>query len=224
MKRTFGRLWQKDDRDRRFLLVPDRRLALTRNFRFWYPGAALDQGAQPACVGYSSWKWLYSGPVKNRKMPFTALQLYKEAQKWDEWPGENYDGTSVRGAFKFLAHEGYVSEYRWAFDVQTILDYVLTVGPIVMGTSWYSGMMDPDRNMYVKVAGIVEGGHAYLFVGANRYRKNPDGTVGAFRILNSWGSSWGAKGRAWIGFDDVGKLMAEPDSEACAATEITKIP
>ena len=222
MKRTFGRLYFPDVRDMGHLMKPDVRKAATINSRFWYPGLALNQGSQPACVGYSSWKWLYGGPVKNRAMPFNALELYFEAQKWDEWPGENYDGTSVRGAFKYLKNSGYVGEYQWAFNVGSVLAYVLTTGPIVMGTNWFTGMMDPDSHMYVKTTGVVEGGHAYLFCGANRLRRNSDGTTGAFRILNSWGSSWGAKGRAWISLQDAAFLMAQPQAEACIAIEVKK--
>jgi len=220
--RSFGRLYKPDVRDKKYLLRPDTARAMMINQRFWYPGAALDQGAEPACVGYSTWKWLYGGPVKNRAMSFTPYRLYKEAQKWDEWPNEDYDGTSVRGVFKFLQHEGFVSEYQWAFNLDTVIAYVLTVSPIVMGTNWYTDMMDPDSNMYVKPTGVVEGGHAYLFCGINKLRKNPDGSVGAFRILNSWGQSWGAKGRAWITFKDVQYLLSQADSEACTATEVKK--
>jgi hypothetical protein len=222
MKRTFGRLYAPDVRDMRYLIKPDVRKAAAINFRFWYPGPALCQGSQPACVGYSTWKWLYGGPIKNRIMPFSPYQLYLEAQKWDEWPGEGYDGTSVRGAFKFLENSGYVSEYQWAFNIGSVLAYVLTTGPIVMGTDWYTGMMDPGSGMYVKPTGVVEGGHAYLFCGVNRMKKNPDGSLGALRILNSWGSSWGAKGRAWITFQDAAFLMAQPQAEACIAVEVKK--
>ena len=220
--KAFGRLYKADEMDKKYLLRPDMARATAINQRFWYLGVALDQGAEPACVGYSTWKWLYGGPVKNRALPFSPFQLYKEAQKWDEWPGDLYDGTSVRGAFKFLQNQGYVGSYNWAFDVNAVANYVLTVGPIVMGTDWLTGMMEPDQNMYIKATGIVEGGHAYLFCGLNRRRKNPDSSVGAFRILNSWGPYWGAKGRAWITFNDVANLLARADAEACAAVERAK--
>jgi len=221
-KRVFGRLYEPDVRDANFPIRPKMSVARTINFKYWYPGVPLDQGSEPACVGYASWKWLYSRPVSNRSMPFMPYELYKEAQKWDEWSGEQYEGTSIRGAFKFLKNEGYVSEYQWGFDIETVLAYVLLTGPIVFGTTWFSDMSDPDSNNYLHVSGDKLGGHAYMLVGANRKRKNPDGTVGAFRMLNSWGSSWGSNGRSWLSFTDVEKLLGYNNTEACVAVELKK--
>jgi hypothetical protein len=42
----------------------------------------------------------------NRKR-YDAGWLYHEAQRIDEWPGEDYDGTSVRAGMDVLRTEGH---------------------------------------------------------------------------------------------------------------------
>ena len=43
-----------------------------------------------------------------------VVQLFGHSQKLDEWAGENYDGTSVRGAAKYLQKNKKIGNYYWA--------------------------------------------------------------------------------------------------------------
>ncbi len=213
-----GRLVRKDERDNKHLL-PRRAEAKHVNSRYWTAKPALDQGATSQCVGYSGYQWLTAFPVSN-KPPFTPTDLYHEAQKQDEWDGENYEGSSVRGCFKALKDKGYVSEYLWADSVDAIVDHLLTVGPVVMGTNWLEGMFMADKDGYIDdIGGKVAGGHAYCLIGANRTRRKGDGTRGAVRVLNSWGVGWQSKGKAWISLAALDELLHQ-DGEACTATEL----
>jgi C1A family cysteine protease len=191
----------------------------------WFSPGVLDQGATSQCVAYSGLKWLTSHPLVN-KPAFVPVWLYKEAQKVDEWPGEDYDGTSVRALFKVLKREGYVSEYRWAFDLETVVNHVLTTGPLVMGTAWDAELSNPDASNYIEPGARIENsqeGHAWLIIGANRKRLNPNSTErGAVRMINSWGAGWGDKGRAWMSFKSLAQLI-EIDGEAAAAIEAKKV-
>lgn len=215
---NFGRLWKPDPRDKNYPIRRDPR-ANKISRRIWGLNIILDQGTTPQCVGYSGAGYLMAAPVRNKRVD--PYWLYKLAQKYDEWPGENYDGSSVRGLFKGLHKEGYVTEYRWAFEVGPVLDHVLLEGPVVVGTSWFDGMMNLDSQGYIWPRGREVGGHAYLIIGADRVRKNPDGTTGAFRIVNSWGRSWGQQGRAWVTFDIMDKLLRN-QGESATATEVCK--
>jgi hypothetical protein len=216
---AMGRLVSKDTRDHNYLLQP-KKIALKKTSKYWVALPALDQGDTPQCVGYSSYQWLTSSPVKNLP-PFKPVDLYHQAQKNDEWPGEDYEGSSVRGAFKYLKSAGYVSEYRWALDVETIVGHLLTVGPVVMGTTWTEGMFMADSEGFIDdIGGKEAGGHAYCLIGANRLKKSKHG-VGAVRVLNSWGTGWEDKGRAWLSFAALSWLLKQ-DGEACAAMEIKK--
>lgn len=213
-----GRLHAPDERDRRFLLPPRRVEAKGVVRRSWTAGAILNQGNTPQCVGYSTWGFLTASPIRN-KPSFSPTDLYREAQQNDEWPGEGYDGSSVRGAMKALQKRGLVSGYSWAFDCEAVIDHVLSVGPVVMGTDWYERMFVPNRYGYLLPEGRVVGGHAWLIVGADRERNNRDGTVGAIRMINSWGRGWGENGRARMSFAALDRLI-KADGEASVATEV----
>jgi hypothetical protein len=239
LKKRLGRRQMTDVRDHGFALgIPVRLPDI--NSKTWTPGPSSpwDQGFTSQCVAYSTNQYLAASPYRNAVPPKQAgvtreswlNHFYKECQKIDEWPGENYDGTSVRAAMKLLLQWGYITEYRWAFDVPTVLNYVLTTGPMVVGTDWTVPMFDPmtDKKyksfIQVSPGGTydVAGGHAYTLIGANRTKVCPDGTKGAFRILNSWGKSWGETGRAWISFREFGILLAN-QGEAAVAKEILKM-
>ena len=220
--RRFGRLHVEDERDKKFLLTPDLKRASGVTKRYWHAGRVLNQGSTPQCVAYSGYKYLTAGPVRNTHLPWKPAELYKHAQEHDEWPGDDYDGSSLRGLFKYLHKEGFVSEYRWGFDLETILSHVLTEGPLVLGSTWYSEMSTP-RNGFIMPQGRAVGGHAYVIIGANRNKKRKGATErGAFRILNSWGRSWGQCGRAWMSFLDFEMLLEDRDVEACMAVEVDK--
>lgn len=215
-----GRLASVDIRDHSYLAKPRRAAANVRS-RYYYVGKPEDQGQTPQCVGYSTHKFLTAGPVRNVKGIPTPTEIYAAAQTRDEWPGEDYEGTSVRGAFKYLSEVGYIGEYNWAFDLETCVNWLLTVGPMVVGTIWLADMFDPDAKGFLRVSGDNVGGHAWPLIGCNRDRKCPDGSKGAFRMMNSWGAEWGQKGQAWVSFVDFEKLLRE-DGEAACAREILK--
>lgn len=211
-----GRKVSRDDRDRRFSVA---RLPTTVMARTWTSRGVLDQGSTSQCVAYSGVKYLTSSPVLNRPKE-RPEDIYRSCLKIDEWIGEDWDGgTSVRALFKVLKGLGYVTEYRWAFDAETAINHILTRGPVVLGTEWFMSMFTGDRHGYIEPEGEMVGGHAYLAIGANRRRKNPDGTTGAVRIINSWGANWNDEGRAWLTTQHLDRLI-KAEGEAAVATEV----
>src|SRR5437773_1641745 len=86
----FGRVPAIDFRDRKF---PMKLQAAHLNSRYYVAPTVLDQGATPQCVAYAGEGFLMAGPVKNKPYK-TPQDLYNLCQQNDEWPGEDYDGTS----------------------------------------------------------------------------------------------------------------------------------
>jgi hypothetical protein len=93
----------------------------------------MDQGSEGACVGFGSTRAMM---LLNRRR-YDARWLYHMAQTIDEWPGEDYDGTSVRAGMDVLRDMGHrrvrgkrtsavdaaegISENRWARSVEEVM-------------------------------------------------------------------------------------------------------
>lgn len=220
-----GRLRSVDDRDLNHLLPP-RGAAPTpvlKHFQYWSSPDALDQGESSSCVGHGWHQFLRCSPIRNTRGIPGPYEIYNAAQLIDEWPGIDPEilGTSVRAGAKVLVKGGFLSAYRWAFDGATVVNHLLSVGPMVIGTDWMSGMMQTDKHGYITPKGSMVGGHCTIVVGVNTLTKNPDGTIGSATILNSWSPKWGVKGRAKITLPALDQLI-RANGEACAATEVYK--
>lgn len=211
-QKHFGRLPSLDFRDRKHLLRAPVTLPTT-GFKYYKTGPVMNQGSTPQCVAYSGQQFLVSGTVTNKPYKTPAL-LYKECQRLDEWPGESYDGTSVRALFKVLQKAGYIESYQWAFDLPSVVNHVLKTGPVILGTNWYESMLETDSKGFIRIDPIARiiGGHAYMVKGVNLGKK-------ALRIINSWGRGWAENGHAWLSFADAERLIRE-NGEAATAKEL----
>lgn len=221
-----GRRFVPDEHDKRHLM--SRRVAAAENRKSRYHlsrGKPLDQGATSECVIYSIDKYLTTNPVCNKSFGSAEVRtkVYKEVQKLDVWEGEDYDGTSVRAGMKWLKNNGLITGYNWGFDLEPVILHLLGVGPVVLGTDWTFDMFMPGEAKgwegYIFPGGEIVGGHAYLAVGCNREKRNPDGTKGAILCLNSWGLMWGKKGYFWLTFRDAEQLI-KADGEAATPAEV----
>ena len=172
-----------------------------------------NQGNTPMCVGYAWAHFIEDGPIlhSGNHPVVSPITIYRESQKIDEWPGENYDGTSVRAGAKYLKSINKISSYYWAYDLNTLVNTVLNVGPVVVGTNWYYGMFYPNSKGVISITGRYAGGHAYVVNGVDLNTK-------MLRIKNSWGLSWGLQGHAFISFDNMSRLIRE-SGEVCLAIE-----
>lgn len=176
----------------------------------WSVPVQLDQGNVGACVGFSFAHELAARPAK---MPWLknvdGLTIYKKAQTLDQWPGDNYEGSSVLGGVKAVMElfpKAYES-YKWAFGIDDVILTLGYFGPVVLGINWYSDMFNPDSSGIIKVGGYVAGGHAILANAVNVKKK-------LIHLKNSWGASWGKGGGCYISFDDLDRLLKE-GGEAC---------
>lgn len=90
--------------------------------RYTRQGLVLDQKKDGACTGYglaATVNFLLWSGAKN-KQDFTAVSphmLYDLARFYDEWPGEDYDGSSCRGAMKGWNKHGSCAGALWTRSV-----------------------------------------------------------------------------------------------------------
>lgn len=92
--------------------------------RYCKSGLVLDQGSEGACTGfglacvvnYLRWRvTLTNGTARAKHPSVSPRMLYHLARFYDEWPGEDYDGSSCRGALKAWHKHGVCLEDMWPY-------------------------------------------------------------------------------------------------------------
>lgn len=191
-----------------------------RESKFWAEGTVLDQGSEGACVGFGWLAELLAEPTQPDEQPTpefankVAKLFYKEAQRIDEWPGEDYSGTSVLAGAKIMKDYGYISEYRWCFNIDDIIDAVVSEGPVVIGIPWYSSMYQTNSQGLTGVRGESVGGHCIVLTGYHPAKLFGRQSLEVFRWRNSWGTDYGIEGSGYIRVSDLRRLFLE-GGEAC---------
>lgn len=88
--------------------------------RYTKAGLILDQGQEGACTGfglacvinYLRWR---KARYPERLEPVSARMLYNFARRYDEYSGEDYEGSSCRGALKGWFRHGVCLESDWPY-------------------------------------------------------------------------------------------------------------
>ena len=200
--RVFDRIVHFDERSRQFPARMAVRAVAPRS-RNWTCAINLDQCVEGACAGFAVSHEAAATPcVVPGITNAVARQVYKQAQRLDEWDGEDYDGTSVLAAMKAGKARGWWAGYRWAFGERDLAFAVGYLGPAVLGINWYADMETPDVSGQIHAAGGQLGGHAILCVGYDHARQ-------MYRLHNSWGKDWGIGGDCFISVADMTRLLAE---------------
>jgi len=183
----------------------------------------LDQGEDGACTGFALAAAINHLLRHNRELDAAAARrrvsphmLYTMARRHDEWPGEDYEGSSLRGALRGFYNCGACTDEHWppgqedltlasARDARlttlgayyrlrpNLSDYhaaISETGVIYVSASVHEGWEEP-RDGHIRLAGGDAGGaHAFVIVGY---------TDTGFWIQNSWGPDWGKGGLAhWL--------------------------
>jgi len=189
----------------------------------------LDQGQEGACTGFGlatvANYLLIRRRVVSDKIPVSPRMFYENAKRYDEWPGEDYSGSSARGAMKGWHKHGVCAEKDWPYKLAK-------KDPQGMTDARTSAARRRPLGAYFRVnhkdliamhAAIAEVGVLYATasvhegwndVGADGLiRQSPSITGGhafaivaydaeGFWIQNSWGADWGRKGFCHISYDD----------------------
>jgi hypothetical protein len=79
--------------------------------------AILDQKSEGACTGFGLAAVInYLNQLRgNNEMRVSARMLYEMAKRYDEWEGENYSGSSLRGAIKGWYNMGAADDGLWKY-------------------------------------------------------------------------------------------------------------
>lgn len=203
--------------------VAERAFALPRVWREFY-----DQGAEGACVGFSSSQMM---SLLNRKR-YDAPWLWNTAKGVDEWPDTNAgdnNGTSVRAACDVLRELGHrpvvrgksqpavpgegIAANRWATSVDEVRWALARGVPVVLGINWYEKFDVPTQvgsDWWLDRGGLgsVRGGHAIVLEAVSDKRQ-------AVRTPNSWGAG---VPRCWFSYATLARLLAE-GGEAALVTD-----
>lgn len=177
--------------------------------------ASLDQGKEGACTGFglaAVINYLLRARGASREELVSPRMLYEMAKHHDQWPGEDYEGSSARGAMKGWHKNGVCSDQAWPYNPadagfltrarqESALTYplgayyriqrkrsdlhaALNETQVVFATAQtHSGWHNTKEGKIQFGSGEENaGGHAFAIVGY---------TQEGFIIQNSWGEGWG---------------------------------
>lgn len=132
-----------------------------------------------------------------------AIGAYSDEQVllgYGPYPPADNGGSGLAIA-KILKNRGLIPSYKHALSLGATLG-ALAKQPVIIGIPWYSGMFTPDLTGRVRPTGTVAGGHEICI-------DTLDVEKEFVWLTNSWGTSWGIKGRASVSFDDLQRLLSE---------------
>ncbi len=188
----------------------------------------LDQGSEGACTGYGLATVVHYLLRRRAVMPdhdaVSPRMLYEMARRYDEWPGENYDGSSARGAMKGWHKHGVCSDVDWPSEPDRRhggLNEARVSAARKRPLGAYFRVN--HRDLVAMHAAIAEVGilYATATVHAGWQKVQYDGVIPfgtaplgghafaivaydmqGFWIQNSWGPGWGLRGFAHLSYDD----------------------
>lgn len=170
----------------------------------------LNQGNTPHCVGFGWAQWGNTNPVADMFTDTDGHNIYYECKVIDGQPNQE-NGSYTRSGAKAMQARGRLSVYAFANTLDAALTWVLTKGPVVVGSDFYWDMETPDVTGLVHPTGGIAGGHEYLMVGY-------DGSD-LITFLNSWGTSWGVKGYFKMHKSEF-QLLFDQSGELCTSIEL----
>jgi len=189
----------------------------------------LNQGKEGACTGFGLAAVINLLNTQKRNLQFKASprMLYEMAKKHDEWPGQDYAGSSCRGAIRGWKNMGVCSEEDWRYlpddpgeltvdrakaaractvgayyrlrpEVSDYHTALNEVGGIYVSADVHSGWFTPKAAKPGELAVITP---SSTIEGGHAFAIIGYNSQG-FIVQNSWGPGWGTKGCAIWRYED----------------------
>jgi hypothetical protein len=189
----------------------------------------LDQGSEGACTGFGLATVVHyllrtRGVVPDRD-DVSPRMLYEMARRYDEWPGEAYDGSSARGAMKGWHKHGVCSDRHWLYkgrqqkaffdarfkdalrrplgayfrvnhkDIVAMHAAIAEVGVLFATSQVHAGWDDVDDKGLIVWTADTKITGGHAFAIVGYDERG-------FWIQNSWGADWGFHGFCQVTYDD----------------------
>jgi pimeloyl-ACP methyl ester carboxylesterase len=188
-----------------------------------------DQGVAAGCTGFALAAVIdrlikqSKRKRKRKEIHVSARMLYEMAKRYDEWPGDDHQGSSCRGAIKGWYNMGVCREklypshevqsggftvaaakdarnntigayYRLGSRISEYHAALAEVGAIFCSANVHAGWDDVDSETgEIPLRKEFRGRHAFAIVGYDDQ---------GFWIQNSWGEDWGKNGTALWTYED----------------------
>jgi len=170
------------------------------------------------------------GPPRKPTTRVSPYMLYAMARKYDEFPGQEDVGSSLRGAFKGWYHHGVCSEETWPAGLETRdlyqRKFVAECRKTPLGAYYRvnARRIDDMQSAITELGAIAAS--AAIHTGWRTPRKSTHGSIEkwiiregndqmgghafliagyddvGFLVQNSWGTTWGRNGYATLPYDD----------------------
>jgi hypothetical protein len=143
------------------------------------PEMILDQGQEGACTGFALAAVVNFLRAKRGQTALVSPRmLYELARRYDEWPGEAYEGSSARGGIKAWAKHGVCLRSSWQDDQHGIThmnDAVIKQAMAAPGGAYYRIRPYNVRDMHTA---LNETGILYATLMVHSGWANPGGGKG----------------------------------------------
>ena len=188
-----------------------------------------DTGPEGTTVGFALAYAIQSAAAAKgqRGLEASPRGIYVLAKKYDEFPGEDYEGTSLLGALQGAKDIGVYSASDWPYSskalprssakpvlklrgfkqaksISQILD-ALRAGSVVAASIQVTSDFDTpgkDGRVTIKLPLRELGAKTIAIVGY-------DASAAEFKFANDWGTSWGAQGFGIIKDTDLSKVLLD---------------
>ncbi|MCE1164965.1 MAG: T9SS type A sorting domain-containing protein [Bacteroidetes bacterium] len=131
-----------------------------------------------------------------------SIYEFPYTTNFTNWPSEQI----YLNALKFRCSEAFYINTSTVAGLNQVRQYVSDGNCAVIGIPVYPNFDNIQSHEYTyclaDVSGSIRGYHAVTIVGYDDSKVTHDGT-GAFKLVNSWGLSWGMQGYFWMSYEAV---------------------